>query len=118
MSYARSLFPNTFEAVDQLKKRAHSMELPGTGDFGITLFVHHATAAPSLRTDEKVRKVKDGYTGAIQVYRTDIMKRQTELPTFSIFECMNEQLDEQIRLLLKKKSSNKSALNKGIRLSS
>lgn len=105
MSYAREIFPNTFEAVDNLKENTHSMKLPGTGDFGITLFVHHATAAPNPRKDEKVRKVKDGYTGAIQIYRTDIMSGQTELPKVLIFKIMNEQLDEQIRRLSLKRSS-------------
>jgi len=99
MSFAKSIFPNTFEAVELLKVQAHSMVLPGHGEFGITLFVHHAKCRPSSKKGEQIRKVKGGYTGAIQVYRTDIMNGQTEMPTNLIYGDIRAQLDEQIRLL-------------------
>jgi len=103
LKYARSLFPNTFEAIKAAIEETEAILLPSDGEFTITLFIHYTKPAPSIQNKEKVRKVKGGYTGAIHIYRTDLIDGKQEIQVLEIYGIVKRYLDEQINLLLDRK---------------
>lgn len=104
LQYIRSLLPNSYEAMDQAIKEIKEIPLPGDKDlfFTITMFVFPTKPAPLLRPEEKVRKVKGGYTGAINLYKEDFFEDDVERSTESIRSTVFSHLTEQVSLLLQR----------------
>lgn len=102
LQYARSLFPNSYAAIEAAMKQAESVSLPGNDNlcFTMTMFVHHSKVAPPLLKKENVRKVKGGFTGAVHIYKNDMRNHQGELPAETIEATVLARLNEQTALLL------------------
>ena len=105
LSYAKQLFPNSYAAMDSAVNEIKLTALPGNSEFffTITVFIHFSKLQPETPKVEAVRRVKRGYTGAINVYKDDLLSAEKELPFETIKATIVSRLNKQIELLLSRK---------------
>lgn len=105
LSYARQLFPNSYKAIDSAVNDIKIKELPGDKElfFTITIFIHFSKLQPETPKVEAVRRVKRGYTGAINIYKDDLVSAEKELPIETIKATIVSRLNKQIEFLLSRK---------------
>ncbi len=101
MEYARTLFPATFQALDEVKAQWRDRSIAGGDDddaLVITIFVCYDDTNSETKP-EQVRRVKGGFTGAINLYREDVGIQGNERSVSEIRQMLDARIQEVVRLV-------------------